>query len=58
MKYKATAKFKTINRLNVYQELTRDEFNAFMAGKTIECNPTGMLIKNKYLEKAKVKNGN
>ena len=53
MKYKATKKFRELNRSNAHQGLSRDEFNKFMDGKTVECKPPKALIENGYLVKAK-----
>ncbi|KKK58821.1 hypothetical protein LCGC14_3040550, partial [marine sediment metagenome] len=39
MKYKPTKKFKELTRSNAHQGLSRDEFNKFMDGKTVECKP-------------------
>ncbi|MCH8837727.1 MAG: hypothetical protein IIA60_07985 [Candidatus Marinimicrobia bacterium] len=58
MKYKPTAKFKTLNKSNAHQGLSRDEFNKFMDGKTVDCIPPKRLVSEGYLEKVKVKNGN
>ncbi len=57
MKYKPTAKFKTLNKLNAHQGLSREEFNRFMEGKVVDCIPPKRLVSEGYLEKAKVKNG-
>jgi len=57
MKYKPTAKFKRLNKLNAHQGLSRDEFNKFMDGKTVDCIPPKRLVSEGYLEKVKVKNG-
>ena len=57
MKYKPTAKFKTLTKANAHQGLSREEFNRFMDGKTQECQPPKRLVDKKYLEKVKVKHG-
>ncbi|KKK59608.1 hypothetical protein LCGC14_3032670, partial [marine sediment metagenome] len=44
MKYKPTKKFKELNRSNAHQGLSREEFNKFMDGKTVECKPPKKLI--------------
>lgn len=59
MKYRPTKKFSELNRSNAHQGLTREEFNKFMDGKTVECKPPKKLIENGYLvKKAEAKNGN
>lgn len=59
MKYKPTKKFKELTRANSHQGLSREEFNKFMDGKTVECKPPKALIDNGYLaKKAEAKDGN
>jgi len=58
MKYKATKKFKELNRSNAHQGLTREQYNRFMDGKTVECKPPKALIENGYLKKAEAKHDN
>ena len=53
MKYKATAKFKTLSRANHHQGLDRKDFDTFLYGGTVECKPPKKLIDEKYLEKVK-----
>ena len=57
MKYKPTLKFKTLNKLNAHQGLSREEFIKFMDGKTVDCDPPKRLIDEKYLKKVG-QNGN
>ena len=58
MKYKATKKFKELNRSNAHQGLTREEYNKFMDGKTVDCKPPKVLIEKGYLKKVEAKDGN
>ncbi len=55
MKYKPTKKFKELTIDHNHQNLDRKDFLAFMAGKTIECNPPKQLIDNGYLVAVKGK---
>ncbi len=61
MRYKPTEKFKQLTRANAHQGLSREEYNKFMDGKTVDCTPPKALVKNGFLEKAKkveAKDGN
>ena len=59
MKYRPTKKFKQLSRANHHQGLTREQYNKFMDGKTVDCKPPKKLIENGYLVKAKeAKHGN
>ncbi len=61
MKYKPTAKFKTLNKLNAHQGLSREEFNKFMAGEAVEILIKHMpprLVEEGYVEKVEATNGN
>ena len=58
MRYKPTKKFKELTRANAHQGLTREEFNKFKEGKTVDCKPPKALIDNGYLKKVEAKDGN
>ena len=58
MKYKATKKCKTLSRANAHQGLDKVVFDKLMDGKTVDFNPPGRLIENKYLKKVEAENGN
>jgi len=55
VKYKPTAKFKTLDTLNHHQGLSKDHYARLMAGKTTECEPPERLVKDGYLMAVKKK---
>ena len=49
--YKATEKFKTLNRTNSHAGLSKIEYDRLLYGEVVECSPPERLVKEGYLKK-------